>query len=105
MIIKARKDITEKGIVKRMNKIPKKDITEQVRADIRELMDFGLPELISINSFIQYLVDDSKDKKFLTPRDSIIAKNKKVLEERHNCKIIVLSEEQDKKIKNKLDIK
>jgi hypothetical protein len=99
MIIKARKDITEKGLVKRMNKIPRQDIAEQVKGDLQEMMIMGAKEMLTINSFIQYLISDEKDKKFLTPYDSIIAKNKKVLEKNHNCKIIILSEEMDKKIK------
>jgi hypothetical protein len=99
MIINARKDITEKGIVKKMNKIPRKDITEHIRAELKEMMIMGASEMLSLHSFIQYLISEEKDKKFLTPRNSIIAKNKEILEKNHNCKIIILSEEQDKKIK------
>lgn len=82
-----------------MNKIPRQDIAKQVKEDLQEIMIMGAKEMLSINSFIKYLISEEKDKKFLTPYDSIIAKNKKVLEKNHNCKIIILSEEQDKKIK------
>lgn len=99
MIFKARKDITEKGIVKKINKIPRKDITEHIRAELKEMMVMGASEMLSIHSFIKYLISEEKDKKFLTPKDSIIAENKEVLEKNHNCKIIILSEEGDKKIK------
>jgi len=91
MIIHTKKNkVTNKEIVERIKETPPEKINESIIEDFTEISQLQPTTLLTITSFIKYLIADDKNKVFATPPDSIIGKNKKTLEKNHNCKIRII---------------
>lgn len=84
------KNIKEKA-EKKISKMSTVEMDKAI-ADDYGAMAANNEDLLSVWCFFHYLIDGRKDKAFATHDWTIVAKNKKVLEKRHNVKIVILDE-------------
>jgi Asp-tRNA(Asn)/Glu-tRNA(Gln) amidotransferase B subunit len=91
MIIRTKKNkVTNKELEETINKMAKGNIVSSITQDLMEISRLTTKDLLTMISFIKYIIADDKNKIFATTPDTIIGKNKKTLEKNHNCKIRII---------------
>lgn len=84
-----KKKPTPKDIFDMLGKMSDKELQEEADLEFMEIEKLTERDIISLYDFFQYLISNEQQKRFVTTSESLVAKHRKVLKEKHNCNIIV----------------